>query len=92
MILQGEKKSFFQRDWFSGIFASKTKKNEEKEDPYPRIIKNDLSEDQSTEDKKGAESTEAQKNSDEATEIQTENSNKEEQVAEEVFCFSKHDF
>ena len=89
MILQGEKKSFFQRDWFSGIFASKTKKTEEKEDPYPRIIKNDLSEDQSTEDKKGAESNEAQKNSDEATEIQTENSNKEEQVAEEVFCFFK---
>ena len=41
-INSDEKKSFFQKDWFSGWFTSKSKQNEEKEDPYPRIIKNDL--------------------------------------------------
>ena len=80
MIFSGEKKSFFQRDWFSGFFASKTKKTEEKEDPYPRIIKNDLSEDQSTEDKKDEASSEAQETSVETTEI----SDVQESVTEEV--------
>ena len=84
MIFPGEKKSFFQRDWFSGFFASKTKKTEEKEDPYPRIIKNDLSEDQSTEDKKDEASSEAQETSVETTEIQTEISDVQESVTEEV--------
>jgi len=84
LIFPGEKKGFFQRDWFSGFFTSKTKKTEEKEDPYPRIIKNDLSEDQSTEDKKDEASSEAQKKSVETSEIQTENSDVQESVTEEV--------
>jgi len=76
-VVTNEKKGFFQRDWFSGFFSSKARKTEEREDPYPRIILNDLSEKESSED-----NGEAQKHS-EDNDTQNEVRETEEKVTPE---------
>lgn len=79
-----ENKSFFKKDWFSGWFASKTKQNDVKEDPYPRIIKNDLTEKNTETEENEIEATkETQKDE----EKETPNLPKEEII--EVLIFLK---
>ena len=81
-----EKKSFFQKDWFSGWFSSKSKQNDEKEDPYPRIIKNDLSEEKSkTETNEEEPSQENPQETEDVASEEPQTQNIAEQTIAEVF-------